>query len=231
MDNPSSSDYHEQDAEYGDMLNSAIDAFGHGDFDSAKALFRQVLDICEDEAKAHFYLGLIAAKQDFHEKAIEQFKLAISHDDLSEDAYLYMAKSFLEIDENLLATESLIKAYKLNSTNFDVNYHLAFAYFLQADYDKAIKYFDLALNLAPNNRDSYYYKAIALIRQDKYAKALKCFRLILDLYPNDHYTLYQKSLIYLNQNEKRKAIILLRKAYELGNPEAEDILKLINVDE
>jgi len=39
--------------------------------------------------------------------------------------------------------------------------------------------------------------------------------------------LYQQSLVYLSSQEKKKAVILLRKAKELGNEEAEEMLKIM----
>jgi len=164
------------------------------------------------------------------EKAVEFFQLSLENDDTCEDSYLQLAKAYIKLDENQLATETLKIAYKLNNNNIEIAYHLGFTYFLQAKYDKAIKYFDFVIKLQPDHRDAYYYKAISLIRQDKYSKALKCFRVILTQNPNDHFTLYQQSILYLNKKEKKKATILLTKAKELGNPEAEEMLKIMNVE-
>jgi tetratricopeptide (TPR) repeat protein len=136
------------------------------------------------------------------------------------ESYLNVAKSYIEIDENKLAIDALLKAYKIDDTNYDITYHLAFAYFLEAEYDKALKFFDEAIEINPDNRDAYYYKAIVLMRKNKLSKALKCFKLL----PNDHYALYQQGLIYLHKNEKKKAAILLTKAKELGNQDAEEAL-------
>lgn len=136
------------------------------------------------------------------------------------ESYLDTAKSFIKLDDNQSAIETLLKAYKIDHTNYDVTYHLAFAYFLEAEYDKALKYFDEAIEIEPNNRDAYYYKAITLIRKDMISKALKCFKML----PDDHYALYQQGLIYLHRNEKKKATVLLTKAKELGNQDAEEAL-------
>ena len=182
--------------------------------------YKQIIEEEPENAQANYYLGIYSAEQGLHEKAIEHFKIAIEKNTLSEDSYINMAKSFLEIDENQLAINCLTKGHKINNDNYEIVYLLGFAYFLQADYDKAVKFFDSTIKLQNDYRNAYYFKAIALMRQNKNSKAIKALNLILNINPNDHSALYQKGLIYLNKKERKKAMILMNKAKEMGNEDA-----------
>jgi tetratricopeptide (TPR) repeat protein len=201
--------------------------FFEDNFIESEKLFDKAYLLEPKNSEINYFLGMIAAKNGFHGKAIEYFQSAIESNELNEDSYLQMAKSFMELDDNEMALETLYRSLRINSTNFEIIYLVGFVYFLQAIYDKAIKYFDTTLKMKPNHRDSYYYKAISLIRQDKYKQALKCFKLILNIYPDDHFALYQQSLIYLHRQETKKAIVILKKARDFGNEEAEEMLKTL----
>jgi len=165
-------------------------------------------------------------KNDAPDDPLRQAINDIEQDDVeyTDETYLNMAKSFIEIDENQLAIKTLKKAYKRNNENYDIVYNLAFIYFLETAYEKAVKYFDIALKLNAQSRDCYYYKGISLLRLADYDDASKCFQHILSANPDDHYAIYQLGLVYHAQGDTETAIILLKQALALGNPDAQEWL-------
>jgi len=204
-------------------LQKGIQALDNNAIEEAKEHFAHALNL-DDSSTASFYLGLIAAGEHAHEKAIEYFNQAIENDSQNELTYLHLAKSFIEIDENKLAISCLKSAYRINNENFDIVHYLALTYFLQSEYEKAIKYFDVASKLNPKSRDSYYYKGISLNRIDQHNEAITNLQHALDIDPNDHYTLYQLAHVYLKLQDLQHATTLFKKAKELGNPDAEEWL-------
>ena len=171
--------------------------------------------------------GMIYAEQGFYLKAIELFQFAIENGEADAMLYLHIARCYLEMDDNDEAKTFLKKAYKVDNQCYDVVYLLGFVYFLEAIYEKAIKYFDQAIEIQSESRDAYYYKAIALMRDAEIEDAVQCFDFILTKYPTDHFVLYQKGLLCLQSNDKEQAMTLFKQAKDLGNQDAEEMMKTL----
>jgi serine/threonine protein kinase/tetratricopeptide (TPR) repeat protein len=124
--------------------------------DAAEQLYASALEKQPEHSLFSWHLGLLhelryvllGDKSD-QQNMFQYLRRAYELDDNSAETNLGMGWiSFYERD-NDSAFQYFLKAYELGPNNFDVNYHIAGFFRSVGLYEKAIKYYDLALALNP----------------------------------------------------------------------------------
>ncbi|MHA1503520.1 MAG: tetratricopeptide repeat protein [Candidatus Heimdallarchaeota archaeon] len=98
---------------------------------------------------ARFYLGCSYALNAKHSLAIKHLEEAVKIDPTSYDALYNLAKSYIDNKDYKNAKRVLLDALKLSSKNHAIIYHLALAYDKLNMSDKALKYYQKAIETAP----------------------------------------------------------------------------------
>lgn len=83
------------------------------------------------------------------------------------------------------AKKVLKYACTIEPRNFEVNYNLAYAFYLDKDYERAAPLFKKALAVQPDNYFAVKYMGCTLQRMHKYTDALTYFKKTLNIKPED----------------------------------------------
>ncbi|MGI0511571.1 tetratricopeptide repeat protein [Treponema denticola] len=88
------------------------------------------------------------------------------------------------------AKKGFLLAETINPKNLDVSYNLGYIYYLEKDYEKAVKFFKRTLILEPNSFLATKYLGYTLQHLHKYTEALPALKKALDFKPDDKEVLF-----------------------------------------
>ena len=86
--------------------------------------------------------------------------------------------------------KGLIQARKLQPDNFEVNFYLGQAFYLNKEYDKAIPLLKKAIAINKEVQDTYKYVGLALYKYHSFRESLPYIKRTLDLNPDDKELLF-----------------------------------------
>ena len=93
------------------------------------------------------------------------------------------------------------------------------------DYDGAIADYTKAIELDTTNPTYFDNRALSKTEKDDYAGAVEDYSTSIELYPSDFETYYQRGLVKLLMNNNYDSCLDLKRAEELGSPDAKAALK------
>ena len=88
------------------------------------------------------------------------------------------------------AKKGFLLAETINPKNLDVSYNLGYIYYLEKEYEKAVKFFKRTLILEPNSFLATKYLGYTLKHLHKYTEALPALKKALDFKPDDKEVLF-----------------------------------------
>jgi Flp pilus assembly protein TadD len=89
------------------------------------------------------------------------------------------------------------------------------------EYDKALSFFESAINIKQDFNEAWYKKGVALFGLDRYNEALEAFNKALDLKPDDLYAWNYKGFALVNLGRPEEALEAFNKALDL-KPDSHD---------
>ena len=158
----------------------------------------KLLELGQGNEFVHSKLGFCYYQQNYFEEAIEQYKLALGYEDRNSDTHYNLGKLYAKLGDLKRSETHLLMALLIKKQPVDSEFlSLALTYKLQEDYQKALQYFNSALEENPDNERALYERAIAA---DNYYKdkttVLNYYRVYLNRYEADG----NESLIFLAQS-------------------------------
>lgn len=105
--------------------------------------------------------------------------------------------------------------------NADTCYRAGEGYYKMEKYDKAIAYYDKAIELNPNHALAYYDRAGAYAEIHQYKKAIADYDRAIELNPNDALAYYNRASAYSEIGENEKAIADYDRAIEIDPDDAD----------
>jgi tetratricopeptide (TPR) repeat protein len=93
------------------------------------------------------------------------------------------------------------------------------------DYDGAIVDYTNAITLDETNETYFDNRALSKSLKEDYAGAVDDYTSSIELYPNDPETYYQRALVKLSMNNNYDGCLDLKRAEELGSPDAKNAIK------
>jgi tetratricopeptide (TPR) repeat protein len=97
-------------------------------------------------------------------------------------------------------------ALAINSSDFEVNYHLGSLEFQRKNYDKAIQHFQKAKTRDPEHAPTLRGLGHSLFKTKKYKEALAFIRKAIELAPDDKESLYTLAECYYEANQTEQAL-------------------------
>lgn len=101
---------------------------------------------------------------------------------------------------------SLSIAYKINPSNFEVNYYLGLACFYSEQYEKAIPCLKKSLIANPDAEGVYFILGQCMYKSRRYKECLPCFKKALDEDPSNKEALYDMADAMNQEGHGEKAI-------------------------
>jgi TolB-like protein len=157
--------------------------------------------------------------------ALDMYSKAIQQDSSFTAAYAQRAKIHLYFyheklegweGHDLKAKEDIKKCYLLNPEFPEVNLAKAIAYYyLDRDYDNALKIIKELKTVAPNMADLYFYSAAILRRQGKWEESISEFKIGIQLDPFNAKDISDLADTYFLSHQYDKAIECARQGLSL----------------
>jgi tetratricopeptide (TPR) repeat protein len=194
--------------------------------------FSKAMELNPNIKEYHMWRGNAYLKLNQYSDAINDFTMAIELDPKASVAYFnrFVASFILnQSDTNWLYydfSQSIsLDNIKIKNTIHDMinkepdnpyNYYfLGMLLGFEKNHEKAIKYFNIAINLNPRNFRFYYDKGYSFYAQGKLAEAIRDFNISIELEQNYALSFYGRGNVYLDLKKFDNAIKDYSRAIEL----------------
>lgn len=174
-------------------------------FETQESFWTDVIRKYPLEARPYNNRGLAYHRKGEYEKAILEFKRAIS---LSPDYDLVHANigdSYREIGDTDKALEHYQKYVKLRTDDGDGIVRLANIYARQGNWTAAVNYYEQAVKKDPKNSGALYNLGLGLGRLGRYDQALSSLQQVVRVQPRNYKALAAIGAIHFQRGEKIKA--------------------------
>lgn len=177
--------------------------------------------------------------------AVIAFTKAINAQPVNQNFYTMRGTAYEDSKNDLEAEKDFRKALELEPTNFLASYRLGMVYFRKKDFETAIKWLKNSynnhpaldhggVNLGNNNINFVAKKLVAanlgnfLTQVKKFDEGFKYLDEAIKLDPNYHNPYYVKGMALAQVGKPAEGIPYVKKAMQLGNPNAEMGLKRLH---
>lgn len=160
---------------------------------------------------------MLAARQ--FDQALEDYTQVLrvaQNDESRKVAYVNMAAVHLSIRDIEKATELLLSAYELDSTDVAVLINLAGAYSDQGRSEEAIQYLERVIELDSTRLAAFTNLGFIYSELEDYEKALANFNRVLEKQPRDAYTLNNRGYVKLQMGDKKGALKDINRSLEIN---------------
>jgi tetratricopeptide (TPR) repeat protein len=186
----------------------------------AQGEYSQLFKMAPESGRAHQLQGEMYQLQEKAEKAMEEYEAAVKANPELVDVWLAMgdlARSELQYDKAISCYQ---RAQEIRPTNYDALYGLGACY-QQQDPQKALEYFNRAVQVAPNETESRLALGDVLLKTNRYAEALKQLQVAIQQDPKlrQAYILMGRAQKGLGQDAEAEQSF--KKAQELVQTELE----------
>lgn len=189
--------------------------------------------------------GLDNYQRQNYAAAVADFTRAINAQPSNQNFYTMRGTAYEDMGNDTEAAKDFSKTLELYPTDFVAAYRLGMVYFRKKDFENAVKWLKVSYKNAPevdmahigigNNNIMFVHKKIIAGNLGNFLTQLKRYdegfqyldeAIRLDpKYSNPHMT---KGLVLFQIGKQEEALKYIRKAAELGDPKAPEVLQMLN---
>lgn len=203
-------------------IQEVLEQFAQGNFEEAFTLCNALLAKNPTDIEAIHLLGLIYAKTGHINKAVAQFKQAISLDPSQAIFHNNISNAYKILGELGYAKLHLTEALRLAPNNAESCNNLGSLHYTQGSIAEAIPLFEKAIRLNPNSFEAHYNLANCFVKQDLILQAISHYETVLKLKPSHNYACLNLGLSYVMVHDYKNALPYLEKALEYS-PDAIEV--------
>lgn len=206
----------------GDVINNSR----IGRLDEAERICREIINLDKDNIFAHVNLANLLLLKGNTDDAIKEYEYAkgLRPEDLAIRENLALA--LINKGEYVRAEIEINELLKINS-NFPSAYNLlGNIYFLKRDFQKAKRYYEMAIELDADLGDARSNLGNVYFEWNSFNKAEECYRRAVQINPNNSYWYGNLGKALIKQEKFELAIESYKKALEIG-PELKDYKKIL----
>ncbi|MCM8800915.1 MAG: tetratricopeptide repeat protein [Candidatus Omnitrophica bacterium] len=178
----------------------------------------------------HYILAVTYDNLNQLDRAIQEYKKALSLDYNNSIIHLGLGCSYIKMDKIPQAIKELNLAVKFNPEAVEPHAILALVYLAEGKPELATQEYEIALKnaslLQPKNIEIYKNLGAVYLRQKKFKEAQDIYRLILELTPQDAQIHLYMAVIYDELKDKDNVEKELKKAIEL-NPDYHEAMNYL----
>ncbi len=182
----------------------------------ATEAFKKAYELDNKDAVTTYYYACCLSKKD-KQKAAGLFKEVIELRKDYSDAYKSLAMIYIEMNQTDSAIQTVLEA--INNPNIEPEYSLyyiaATSYMINKDYQSAVKYLEIALNLKENHLPVINSLATCYMNTEEYDRALEILKKAYEIEPNNALTLYNLGICYQVKAQFSEALGFFQEAYKL----------------
>ena len=169
----------------------------------------------EASAETHFTLAQAYAHEGKVDRAIEEFRAALSYDPESSLIHAKLASEYLKQGSTTFAIEECLKSLKIDPKAVEVHLMLGGIYAMSSESDLALAEYEKALKLDPENDEAAVFKTQVLTEKERYGDALKYIRGFTAKVKDSAAAWFYLGKLEQNQGRSNEAINAFRKAIEV----------------
>jgi len=181
-------------------------------------LYEDIVRKSPEKARARNNLGVLYAKKGELDKAIAQFRKALTLESEYPGPHKNLARALYNKGDIAGAIEEYRATIMANPKDFQAHRALAFIYRNQGLYDKSIREYRIVLSLVPWNTEARNNLANIYVVQGRYDEAIREYRKILADNPGKTQVYYNLALALERAGRTREAAYYYRKFLSLGPP-------------
>ena len=163
-----------------------------GEPDKAIEDYTKAIELKPNFIDAYFNRGKVLAEQGKYDEAIEDYRKTTDFDLDYRDVHTLIEEVMLDKGITLLEEGEYDKAIYTFEEILDVNQDFSYAYYncgiaweRKRKYDKAIEYYNIAIELEPDNNENYYNnRGVVLLKTGEYEEAIANFDKAIEINPN-----------------------------------------------
>jgi tetratricopeptide (TPR) repeat protein len=164
-----------------------------GEYSSALALLKRVIQLTPEAAQAHVDLAIALADSGDLNSAQAETTTAISIAPRLAIAHLNRARILSDLKQDREAEDEFALAARLAPGNSDCYFYWSFAERAQGNFDKEAGLLQKVVKLAPGNIKAHIRLANSLLDQNRTAEAVAELRIALSIDPNSAQAVYKLS--------------------------------------
>ncbi len=166
-------------------LTQGIQFFDKGNNEQAVQFLTKAARQDPQSAKAFYYLGLAASKQNNYAKAVAAFKKTIEINSALPEVHLALGVSYYRLGLNTLALHTLKQELKINAKNSSALYFSGLVSAKNNDHQKAIAYFEKVASIDKEFQQMAVYNiALSHLAQDNNELATQALQQTVNLDSN-----------------------------------------------
>jgi tetratricopeptide (TPR) repeat protein len=176
-------------------------ALGLGDYPTAIALHRRLLQSEGNNALAHYHLGFAYGMVGRTNEEISEYRAAISLGLKSWDLFLNLGLAYFDKHDLAAATAAFETAVSLGPQHAETHFNLAVVYEQENRLDEALQQIIASLVLAPEDLDAANTDAIICARMGNLTSARNIWTQLVQAAPD--YAPARTNLAILNRSRRR----------------------------
>ncbi len=186
-------------------------------YESAKKVFLEGLDVQEDNSYILVGLGETYRKQKQFSKSIEYYEKVLENDSKNKYALLGIGDSFRGLKKRKKALEVWLKYLELYPNDASISTRVGDIYRNFEDYENSIKFYNKALEVEPNYKFTLMGLGDIYYKTKEYDKALPYFEKLVKQNDGLINILTMIGNIYRKKSDFSKALEYFEKAYKVDN--------------
>lgn len=187
--------------------------------DTARQTCERALGIDEERAEPHRCLGTVAAGVGNYEKAVEEFRHALTREPDSELARIGLASALASLGENEQAEQTYLEAIKLRPRYWSGYSLLGAFYYTRRRYADAERMFEQVLKLNPDSWRNHSNLGALFYVQGRIQDAIASYDQSLKIRPNYQAASNLGTLYFYELGDYRRAADAFRRAVKLDEDE------------
>ena len=211
---------------YEAYVNRCFALLGMGKYKEAVEAANIAIELGPDKPFAYLNRSIAFVNTEDYEKAIEDGETAIqlaindNDEDIISKGYMIIGNAYTGILQYDKAIEMYQKAAEYNVNDrllSEINTNMGRAYFKKNNFDEAIKFADIAIELNGKDDKPYVVKAEALLGDGKKEEAMETVLKAIEIKPDSFLAYNSKGLVLEKSGELEEALVAFDKAIELDS--------------
>ncbi|MBR6099026.1 tetratricopeptide repeat protein [bacterium] len=196
-------------------VNRAKKCIDRGEFDKAKKILEEAMELPQEDALVYKYLGIVCDKTGRLAEAITAFKKSANINDADKEIWRFLGFALMNSNKCEEAIESFENANKINPANTDVFAGWGMALMKLKRYNEAHEKFMESVRLNRYNFMALLLAAIMEVRTGQYNEAEAKLNFLANVNPNETNTYEYANLKYIKKDYD-SAIHYAKKALEFN---------------
>jgi protein O-GlcNAc transferase len=166
------------------LLTEALVFHQQGEYEKAREIYLQVLEVDSRNADALHLMGVIAHQRGHYQVAVEFIEMAIDEKPKEALYYLSSGNARKELNQHAKAIENYENAIRIKPDFVDAHHNHALALSQLKKFEEAIRSFNQTIKFKPEFAEAYYNKGVVLQELNQLDTAMRSYEMAITYDPN-----------------------------------------------